>query len=622
MLLFANSNPAIAGNHESNGEQSAELIKRSEIDPKYTWNLTDLYKSDADWERDFALIEKKIEDYKKFEGKLASSADMMLGLTKLEEEIGTKFEHLRMYSSLSKDLDLGEPKYQGMYDRIQRLSSQIMAARSFVTPEILTMPENQIEQFMKLKPELATYKHYFHNIQRLKPHTLPKEQEEMMAHAMPLLSVPYSVFALFKNADMQYPTIKDEQGMDMKISDGRFYAAIYSNDRAYRERAFKGYYKPYIEYKNTLGSLFNSQIKALIFNAKVRNYDNTLEAALSENNIPVEVYKSLIKSVNDNLKAQHRWASIKRKALGLDKIHPYDMYVSLFPGVSRKYSYDEAVEMVIEALKPLGEDYIKNLKHAFENRWVDVFETKGKRSGAYSTGAAKGVHPYVLMNWNGTLNEVFTLAHEMGHNMHSYYSSVNQPYIYADYPIFLAEVASTMNEALLLDYLIKNAKTNEEKGALIEKYIMNVQQTFFRQTQFAEYELLVNDLTWKGEALPPDKLTTLFGDMFKKYWGPDMEMDTEEGYCWTRIPHFYYNYYVYQYAVCFAASEALSAQVFKEGRPAINRYLNFLKSGSSKYAIPTLIDAGVDMSKPEPVNAVINKMNKLMDDLEKILGQK
>jgi oligoendopeptidase F len=596
---------------------STELVKRSEIDPKYTWNLTDIYKSEDLWEKDFKMLEEQAAAYKNFEGKLGSSTGLLYQCLQHDEKVGIKFEHLRMYSSLNKDLDLGNAKYQGMYDRVQALSSRINTAAAYIRPELLAIPEATLQQFISEKKELALYKHYFNNILRLKPNTLPKEQEELLALASPMMETAYSVFGLFKNADMQYPTIKDEAGKDLELSDGRYYA-----DRAFRERAYKGYYKPYVDYKNTLGGLFNGQLKMLAFNAKARKYNSTLEAALNENNIPVDVYRNLIKSVNDNLEPLHRWGTLRKKALKLDKIHVYDTYVSLFPSVTKTYSYDEAVQICIEALKPLGDDYIKNLKTAFGNRWVDVYETKGKRSGAYSTGAAIGVHPYVLMNWNGTLNEVFTLAHEMGHNMHSYYSSISQPYIYADYPIFLAEVASTLNEALLLDYLIKKATTKTEKMALIEKFIMNIKGTFYRQARFADFELLVNDLYAKGEALPPDRLSQLFGEMYQKYWGTDMEMDPEEAYCWARIPHFYYNFYVYQYSVCFAASQAIAEKIFTEGKPAIDKYLEFLKSGRSEYPIPTLAKAGVDMSKPDPILAVSKKMNSLLDELEKLMNEK
>lgn len=606
-------------------QQSSQAIKelptREEIDDKYKWNLQDIYPDEIKWKEDYDWIQNNLHRYKEYEGKLGTSAEKLLSFLKFDEEIGIKFQKVRLYASLAKDLDLANAKYMAMYDNVTSLSSKIMAASSFFRPEILAIDEKKIRNFLKNKNELKIYSHLFDDIIRLKPHTLEKAQEEILALASPIMQTPYNVFAIFKNADMQYPVIKDDKGNEIKLSDGRFYAAIYSHDRGYRERAYKNYYKPYIEYKNTLATLFNSQQKMLLFNAQVRKFESSLVAALSENNIDKQIYFNLINTVNQNLTPQHRWCSLRKKVLGLDKLQVYDTYVSLFPEHNKIYSYDEAVELIIEALKPLGDDYIKNLKFAFENRWVDVFETKGKRSGAYSTGATIGVHPFVLMNWNGTLNDVFTLAHEMGHNMHSFYSANHQPYVYADYPIFLAEVASTLNEALLLDYMIRNAKSKTEKMALIERYITNIMQTFYRQTQFAEFEMKASELIQKGESLTPDKLSDMFGEIYQKYWGDDMNMDSEERYCWARIPHFYYNFYVYQYAVCFAASEAIAEKIFKEGKPAIDKYLNFLKSGSSDYPIPTLIKAGVDMSKNEPILAVTKKMNTLIDELEKLLSE-
>ncbi len=606
---------------QSNQLHIKDLPKREEIEDKYKWNLQDIYPDETKWKEDYDWILNNLDKYKNFEGKLGSSAQHLLTFLKFDEEVGVKFQKVRLYSSLARDLDLANAKYMAMYDNVTNLSSKLMAASSFFRPEFLSIDENKLQGFLIENDELKIYSHLFDDILRQKVHTLEKTNEEILALASPIMQTPYNVFSIFKNADIQYPTIKDDAGNEIKLSDGRFYAAIYSQDRGFRERAYRNYYKPYIEYKNTLATLFNSQQKVLLFNAQVRKFKSSLVAALSENNIDKQIYYNLINTVNQNLTPQHRWCTLRKQVLGLEKLHVYDTYVSLFEEHNKIYTYDEAVELIIEALKPLGEDYINNLKFAFENRWVDVFETKGKRSGAYSTGATIGVHPFVLMNWNGTLNDVFTLAHEMGHNMHSFYSANNQPYVYADYPIFLAEVASTLNEALLLDYMIKNSKTKTEKMALIERYITNIMQTFYRQTQFAEFELKASELIQQGESLTPDRLSDIFGEIYQKYWGDDMDMDEEEKYCWARIPHFYYNFYVYQYAVCFAASEAIAEKIFSEGQPAIDRYLSFLKSGSSDYPIPTLIKAGVDMSKNEPILAVTKKMNKLIDELKKLLNE-
>lgn len=604
-------------------QQSLELPKRSDIDPKYTWNLTDIYKTEADWQKDFNFVKENMNKYSEFKGKIGKDAETLYKLLKFDEDLSIIIGKLYLYASLSKDLDLSDPKYMALFENISNLAAQVGAVSSFVRPELVAIPEQKLENFMKKKKELAIYKKMFDNLYRTKQHTLSPESEEIMALASPLTEVPYNSFSMFTGADIQYPTVKAEDGVnDIKISDGRYYAALYSTDRSYRERVYKGFYQPYKDYKNTLLTTFTGNIKALIFNAKARKYKNTLEASLDANNIPVEVYDNLIKSVNENLNALHRWAELKKRVLNLQDFHPYDTYVTLFPSVKKEYTYEAGKELCIKALQPLGEDYIKNLTFAFDNRWIDVYETQNKRSGAYSSGTTFGVHPYVLLNWNNELNDVFTLAHEMGHNMHSYYTGQNQPYPYAGYSIFVAEVASTTNEALLLDYLIKNASTKEEKLALIEKQLNNITTTFYRQTGFAEFEKFVNQKMEEGVALTPDFLTQSYRDLYQKYWGPAMITDEEEGYTWARIPHFYYNFYVYQYATSYAASQALVAKIKAEGQPAIEKYLGFLKAGNSKYPIEVLKDAGVDMTTDAPIKAVVNKMNELMDEMEKLLNEK
>lgn len=604
-------------------QQSGELPKHSDIEAKYTWNLTDIYKTESDWEKDFNYIKDNMNKYTDFKGKVGKSAEDLYNALKFDEDLSIILGKLYLYASLSKDLDLSDPKYQALFERISNLAAEVGTISSFMRPELVAIPEETLDKFMKEKKELAIYKKMFDNLYRTKLHTLSPELEEILALSSPLEQVPYNTFGMFTGADIQYPTVKAEDGVsDIKISDGRYYAALYSTDRAYRERVYKGFYQPYKDYKNTLLTTFTGNIKALIYNAKARKYNSTLEASLDANNIPVEVYNNLVKSVNENLSALHRWCELKKRVLNLPDFHPYDTYVTLFPSVKKEYSYEAGKELCIKALQPLGEDYIQKLTHAFENRWIDVYETQNKRSGAYSSGTTFGVHPYVLLNWNNELNDVFTLAHEMGHNMHSYYTGLNQPYPYAGYSIFVAEVASTTNEALLLDYLIQNATTKEEKLALIEKQLNNITTTFFRQTRFAEFEKFVNEQMEAGVALTPDFLTKSYKDMYQKYWGPAMITDEEEGYTWARIPHFYYNFYVYQYATSYAASQAVVAKIKKEGQPAIDKYLGFLKAGNSKYPIEVLKDAGVDMTSDAPIKAVVDKMNQLMDEMEKLLNEK
>lgn len=597
-----------------------QVPKREEIDEKYKWNLTDIYKSDDDWEKDFNWVDENIKNYSKFEGKLGDSADNLLACFKFDEEIGSKLERMYLYSMLAKDSDMSVSKYQGMDDRIKSLSTKVMTASSFLKPELLKIEQDKLLGMINSLPELKIYLHSINDLLRFKSHTLDKEKEELLAMAGEIAQVPYNTYSIFTNADLQFPKVKDDKENDVEISHARFYSALYAKDRTYRERAFKAYLTAFKNNANSISTLFNGNLKANIFFARARKYNSAREAALHKNNIPVSVYDNLIAAINNNFEPMYRWASLKKKLLGLNELHPYDSYVTLFDQkLEKKYSYDEAKKIVIKSLKVMGEEYLTSIQKAFDNRWIDVYETKAKRSGAYSSGTTYGVHPYVLLNWTDMLNDVFTLAHEMGHNMHSYYTGLNQPYVYANYSIFLAEVASTFNENLLLDYLIEHAESKAEKLFLLEKYLNNITTTVYRQVMFAEFESLTHSKVEKGEALTPDTLCLLYKDIYKKYWGPEMVIDEEETYTWARVPHFYYNFYVFQYATGFAASEALAAKVKSEGKPAVEKYLNFLKSGSSDYAINVLKKAGVDMSSLEPVLAVTSKMKKLLDEVEKLI---
>ncbi len=599
---------------------TATLPNRDQIDEKYKWNLKDIYESEDQWEKDFRWTNDNLIRYSEYKGKLGNSAKMLLECLKLDEEIGTKLERLSLYSMLAKDSDMRISKYHAMDDKIKNLYARALSESSFIKPEILRIDEQLLKKWIEENPDLKIYEHYFDDILREKPHTLDSEKESILALSSEIAHVPYNTYSIFTNADMKFPFVKDEFGNEIQMSHGRYYAAMYSKDRAFRERAFKAYLSPYKEYVNSLNSLFTGNLKANIFYAKVRKYKSAREAALSKNNIPLSVYDNLIETVNKNFAPMYRWAKIKKELLGVNKLHPFDIYVTLFDQkYEKKYSYDEAVRIVLNSLEILGEDYISSLNRAFNGRWIDVYETVGKRSGAYSSGTTYGVHPYVMLNWTDLLNDVFTLAHEMGHNMHSYYSELTQPYHYANYSIFLAEVASTFNESLLLDYLIKNSNSKEEKLHLLERYLNNITSTFYRQVMFAEFEKIVYEKTESGDALTSEQLCDLYKSLFQKYWGPEMQVDEEESYTWSRVPHFYYNFYVFQYATGMAASETLARKVKTEGKEAVERYINFLKAGSSDYPINVLKKAGVDMNSPEPVLSVTKKMNSILDELESLL---
>ncbi len=603
---------------EKDGSDTA-LLKREEIEDKFKWNLADIYSSDEGWEKAFEELRGKAENLSKYSGTLGKSSENLLKCLKYDEEIGIILDKLHLYAMLAKDIDLSNEKYQAMYDRLMTLASKLSAVSAFIKPEILEISEDKLFLFISENRELEIYKHLIEDLLRTKNHTLSTEQEKIMANVSPALQVASSAFGLLTNADMKFPTIKDELGNEIEITHGRYSSAMYSLDREYRKRFYENYYIPYIEHKNTLGALFSGNVKSDYFNATTRKYTSSREAALDANNIPISVYDNLVSTVTENLSPLHRWAKLKKKILRLNSFHAYDAYVTLFPSVKKKYTYEDGMKIVLDSLTPLGAKYIEDVKFAFDNNWVDVFETKAKRSGAYSSGTTFGVHPYVLLNWSDELNDVFTLTHEMGHNMHSYYTGESQPYPYANYSIFVAEVASTVNEALLLDYLIEKSDSKEEKLSLIEKHINNIVTTFYRQTLFAKFEQIVHDKNQNGEALTPEILSNLYGKLHLQFWGEEMTLDEEEKFTWARVPHFYYNFYVYQYATSFAASEALSRKIKLGGNESVDKYLSFLHSGSSVYPIDALKKAGIDMTTSEPIMAVTKKMNELLDLLESLI---
>lgn len=605
-------------NEVQNGALAGELPTRGQIEDEYKWNLTDVYKNDDLWEKDFALVENKISEYKNFEGTLTHSAENLLAGLTFDDEIGVTLGRLYLYAMLSKDLNLKDIKYMAMDDRIKGLFTRVTTASSFIHPELLSVSLGHIKKMYKEEPKLKKYDHYFDDLFRVAEHTLSKEQEEIMALSADIRNVPYTAFSLFSNADLKFPVIKDEKGEDITMSHARFYAALYSPDRDYRERAYKAYYSVFMQFPNTFSTLLNGSLKSDIFNARARKFKNSLGAALSKNNIPVSVYTTLVNTVNNNFKPMHRWTAMKKKLLAVKELHPYDSYVSLFE-FNKEYTFQMGKKLVLDSMECLGGEYLATIKKAFDNRWLDVYETQNKRSGAYSSGTTYGVHPYVLLNWTNLLNDVFTLTHEMGHNMHSYYTGAEQPFVYANYSIFLAEIASTFNENLLLDYLIKTSRTHYEKLALLEKYVNNITTTFYRQTMFAEFEQEIHSKSENGEGLTPDAFSSLYRELYQKYWGNDMVVDKEEEYTWGRIPHFYYDFYVYQYATGFAASEALVQKIKAEGEPAVQKYLYFLKAGNSDYPINILKNTGVDMTTNEPFLAVIKRMEDCLNQIEELI---
>lgn len=597
-----------------------DLPSRDQIDAKYKWDLTHIYSNDTEWENDFEWLDEHLKRFSEFKGKLGDSPETLLQYLNLSDETMIKFQKLGLYAHLGGDIDLSNGKYQTMQARMAQLGSRFGAETAFAIPEILSHPWEKVNQFLNENEQLSVYRHSLEDLFRTKAHSLSEQEEKILAQLSPLNNTTVDVYNVFSDAEMIFPSVEDESGSEIQLSHGRTRAALYSNDRDFRKRAYEKYYVPFADYKNTIAALFNGRVKERIAYSKIRNYENALESALESNAIPVEVYDNLVETVNENLSGLHRWAKIKKDILKLDELHPYDVYASLFPAERKMYTFDEARGIVLEALKPLGEEYQKALVHAFNNNWIDVYETKGKRSGGYSTGYGYGVHPFILLNWNGTMDDMFTLAHELGHNMHSYFADEKQPFVYAGYTHFLAEVASTTNEALLLDYLLSKAESKEEKLALMETYLLNVQSTVFRQTRFAEFEKVVHEKAENGEFLDAEGLSDLFLSLYKKYWGEAMTADEYEGLCWARVSHFYiYDFYVYQYSTGFVASQAIVEKIKREGQSAVDDYLNFLYNGDSVYSIDNLKTAGVDMTNSEPIELAMKRVNQILDQMEELI---
>ncbi len=593
----------------------SSLPLRKETDPKYHWHLEDIFTSPDEWEETFTYVSEQLPEMEALQGTLGQSADALYGaLTKLDE-VSLAFYKVYAYASMKTDEDTTDSESQARSDRAKSLLVRLQAAVAFVEPELLAVPEETIKGFMEQKSELKLYQQYFDNLWRQKEHVLSPAEEQILAQAGQVTRAPHSIYTMLNNADLTFPEIIDEDGKTVQITHGRFIPLMQSKDRRVRKDAFEGLYSTYDKVKHTATALLSAQVNSNTFKARVRKFKSAREAALSANNIPESVYDSLIDAVHLKLPAMHRYVSLRKKMLGLDEIHMYDVYVPIVDDVEFKFMFEEAKEIVAESLKPLGEDYCKNLIAGMDGGWVDVYENKGKRSGAYSN-SVYGVHPYVLLNHQDDLNSLFTLAHEMGHAMHSYYTDTTQPFVYSDYSIFVAEVASTVNEALLLHYLLERVKTKKERMYLLNHYLEEFRGTVFRQTMFAEFEKLIHEHVESGQALTVDYLRSTYKDLNVKYFGPEMVVDDEISLEWARIPHFYLNFYVYQYATGYSSAVALAMNILKEGTPAVEGYLDFLKAGSSKYPVDILAHAGVDMSTPKPIVKALEVFEQTLDELE------
>lgn len=590
------------------------MRQRSETEIKDTWKLEDMVPSAEAWEQLYKEAAEEMKGYEAYQGKLAASADMLYEALAFEDRYSLKTEILYVYSRMKLDEDTRDQISQERFSRAQSLAFKAGEASSFLAPEILAIPEERLQAFRREDSRLAAYDRLFEILLAKRNHTLSPDMEMLLAQAQDSSQGGSQVFTMFNNADVKFPSITGADGQELPITHGSFISLLENPDRRIRRDAFQGLYSVYRQYSNTLAAAFASNVKQAAFYGKARHYNSSRQYYLAENEVPEQVYDNLIEAVRDHISLLHRYVSLRKRILGLEELHMYDLYVPLVGEVSRKYTFEEAKALVKKGLAPLGEDYLGLLEEGFRNRWIDVYENEGKRSGAYSWGAY-GSHPYVLLNYQGNLHDVFTLAHEMGHALHSWHSDHSQPYIYAGYKIFVAEVASTCNEALLIRYLLHETEDKKEKAYLVNHFLESFRGTLFRQTMFAEFEAKAHAMEEAGEALTAGSLCSLYKGLNEAYFGPDMTIDEEIAFEWARIPHFYTPFYVYQYATGFSAAIAISSRILKGEPGALEGYMEFLKGGCSKKPVDLLKLAGVDMSAKKPVEEALEFFEELLEEL-------
>ncbi len=596
-----------------------KIPARSEIAEADTWAIHDLYPTDEAWEQDFQALKQLGAKAPGYAGRLRHSAGELLEYLNLTETVIGLFSDLMNYAERNADVDTRVPKYQDMVGRMTACYVEYAAATAFETPEILSIDDATLEAFYRTEPGLEKYRRYLNDILRRKAHVLTPAEEKILAAAGDMAQAPDNIYSMFNNADLTFPDAVDSEGNAHPLSHGTYITLMESEDRALRKSAFENLYHTYGHYQNTLAATMSAEVKQRQFVAQARRYASAQACALDGNNVPVSVYDNLIETVHQNFDKMYRYVALRKKLLGVDELHMYDLYTPLVSGVNKKIPFAQAKQTVYDALAPMGEEYRAILKEGFDNRWIDVYENEGKRSGAYSAGSRK--HPYVLLNYSGTLDSQFTLAHEMGHAIHSYLSNKHQPLIDSNYVIFVAEVASTCNEALLMEYLLNKTTDKTERAYLINHFLEQFRSTLYRQTMFAEFELRIGQLSQDGQTLTAELLNREYRELNRQYFGDGIVLDHEIDMEWMRIPHFYYNYYVFQYATGYSAAISLSRRILKKGKPAVDDYLKFLSGGCSKSPIELLKIAGVDMSTPEPVNAALALFGELLDEMEALLGK-
>lgn len=592
--------------------------KRDDIPTEYTWDLESIFANDSDWEQEFQAVQNLIPELEALQGTLAQSGQALLKVLQKRDEIGERLERLYVYTSLSKDEDTTNSTYQGMADRAMQLYVRASTSMSYIEPEILALPEETLKQFQQQTNGLAIYQHQLDDLNRQRPHVRSAEIEAVLAAVGEISDAPDTIFSMINNADIQLPAIKDEQGKEVKLTHGNYLTYMRSPDRGVRKDAFEGMHNSFLKQRNTIASTLSSQVKSDLFYTRQRDYTTCRERSLAAHNIPTSVYDNLISTVHEHIPLLNRYLKLRRRILQLDEIHMYDLYVPIIEETNDEISYKQACDVLIHALAPLGENYISVLQKAFTQRWIDIYETPGKRSGAYS-GGSYSTHPFILLNWQNKRDSLYTLAHELGHSMHSHFTRTNQQYQYGDYTIFVAEVASTLNEGLLTEYLLKNTTDRNVRLSILNQSLEDIRGTLFRQTMFAEFEQIIHSKAEEGQPLTADALSQMYRDLNALYYGSETVIDDLIAIEWARIPHFYYNFYVYQYATGISAAASLVQQILHEGQPAVDRYLNFLKSGSSKYSIDLLKGAGVDMTTPQPIRQALALFETHLSQMEELL---
>ena len=599
---------------------SGAIPQRSQVEEKYKWDLTAFFPSDSAWEAAYTYLENNIPRLDQYKGKLATSANSLYNCLELRDSLELISDNLYVYAYLKLDEDNRASQYQELGGRAGDLSSKLNTAAAFMRPEILKINEDQLDTYLKENPGLKMYEFYLRDILRSKAHILSEKEEALLAMAGPVTAAPSRIFTMLDDADMSYGTITDTAGNEIELTKERYYKILESPNREMREKAARAYNEAYLKVENTLATTLGSSVQKDNFLRQARNYKTCLNMSLDGDSIPPDVFYNLISAVDSNLAPLHKWAKLRKQMLGLDTLHTYDLYVPLVSDYTREYPYEEAESMVLKGVAPLGDQYVSDLQKGLNSRWVDVYETEGKGSGGYTWGTYSA-HPVVLMNYNNSLENVFTLAHEMGHAMHSFYTNRYEPYVYSNHYLFTAEVASTCNEALLMDYLLKNTTDKREKMFLLNKYIEQIIGTFYTQVMFSEFELAIHEQVENGGALSADFMRQTYRDIYQKFWGPELVIGDIYDLGGMRIPHFYREYYVFQYATSYSAALAISQRIREKDKGALDAYLRFLQLGSSEYPVDILKQAGVDMTTPEPINRTIDLFSRLVDQMEQLLNE-